>query len=485
MLILMTMFLVVVIYHARLVEVTSRLDFLWKLQAENDLDDMEETQRTNRHLLKHILPDHLVNHFLRKDRSPDELVSQWHDEVGVMFAGIPNFHEFYSETKAIDCMRLLNEIIFDFDKLLMEKRFKSVEKIKTIGATYMAASGLAADRKTEKDNFEHLCALVDYAFALRDALEEINRHSYNQFRLRVGISCGPLVGGVIGARKPVYDIWGNTVNEASRMETTGAMDRIQVTKYTKEMLSHRGYGVECRGFVPVKGKGRMETWWVVRARGEGAAPRPAPTPPHPRSLAHLVYAMLQARKRIYTHPLDANAAPKRASSIRPSRAETAPSSARPRDPLRRMRSRNQAAEPRIRPHTSSLVVRRPDVALPTVSSVSAPHTPTGAHAASPQPHAHTHPHTHQHSPDEPKDTHKMGFGARLKAASFSYRRDRSPKWVPPAECATAPISNGAAGSFRIRSVTTASFFKNRNREKQSKEQLEMQAVENGDATTRM
>ncbi|XP_023954862.2 adenylyl cyclase 78C [Bicyclus anynana] len=235
MLILMMMFLVIVVYHARLMEVTSRLDFLWKLQAETDLKEMKETQRTNRHLLKHILPDHVVNHFLSKDRCPDELYSQWRDEVAVMFAGIPNFHEFYSEQKAIDCMRLLNEIIFDFDRLLTQPKFKCIEKIKTIGATYMAASGLNPNHKIGDDDCKHVCALVDYAFALREALEDINKHSFNKFRLRVGISCGPLVGGVIGARKPVYDIWGNTVNEASRMESTGAMDRIQVTKYTKQV----------------------------------------------------------------------------------------------------------------------------------------------------------------------------------------------------------------------------------------------------------
>lgn len=71
MLILMVMFLVIVVYHARLVEVTSRLDLLWRLQAETDLEEMRDTQRTNRHLLKHILPDHVVNHFLMKDRCPD------------------------------------------------------------------------------------------------------------------------------------------------------------------------------------------------------------------------------------------------------------------------------------------------------------------------------------------------------------------------------------------------------------------------------
>ncbi|KOB67681.1 putative Adenylate cyclase type, partial [Operophtera brumata] len=213
---------------------TSRLDFLWNLQASQDLNLMKETQNTNELLLEHILPDHVVNHFLYRKLCPNELYSKWHDEVGVMFAGIPNFHEFYFEQKAIDCMRLLNEIIFDFDRLLLDKRFNSIEKIKTIGATYMAASGLNPNCKSADDDCSHLYALVDYALALRETLEDINKHSFNKFRLRVGISCGPLVSGVIGARKPVYDIWGNTVNEAARMETTGAMDRIQVTKYTKQ-----------------------------------------------------------------------------------------------------------------------------------------------------------------------------------------------------------------------------------------------------------
>ncbi|XP_028163982.1 adenylyl cyclase 78C-like [Ostrinia furnacalis] len=484
MLILMVMFLVMVVYHARLIEVTSRLDFLWKLQAETDLDEMEDTQKTNKHLLKHILPDHVVNHFLSKESAPDELYSQWRDEVGVMFAGIPNFHEFYSEQKAVDCMRLLNEIIFDFDKLLMQPRFKSIEKIKTIGATYMAASGLNPNHKNGDDDSEHLCALVDYAFAIREALEDINKHSFNKFRLRVGISCGPLVGGVIGARKPVYDIWGNTVNEASRMESTGLMDRIQVTKYTKQLLEVRGFELESRGGVEVKGKGRMHTWWVVRGR---AGRRPAAASAPPRSLAAIVYTMLQARKRIYTHPLDAAAATttstSRAGSVRA--AGSTRSAPRHRSELRRARTRHGPhtgdIELGIRPHASSMVVRRPDMAPPLVSSISAPHTPTAPHApALPA------------LPGLPAaQPPKLGLGARLKAASFSYRtrpRDKSPKIREQysKEGSVNSVANGAPGSFRFRSVTTASFFRSRNKDKRSKEQLDDEHKENGDAvTTRM
>ncbi|XP_052753771.1 adenylyl cyclase 78C [Galleria mellonella] len=501
MLILMMMFLVVVVYHARLIEVTSRLDFLWKLQAETDLDEMEDTQRTNRHLLTHILPDHVVNHFLSKDRCPDELYSQWRDEVGVMFAGIPNFHEFYSEQKAVDCMRLLNEIIFDFDKLLMQPRFKSIEKIKTIGATYMAASGLDPKHKSGDDDCEHLCALVDYAFAIRDALDDINKHSFNKFRLRVGISCGPLVGGVIGARKPVYDIWGNTVNEASRMETTGQMDRVQVTKYTKQLLDGRGYKLEARGLVEVKGKGRMETWWVREWRGARApaaagpaaapapvapAPAPAPPPAPPRSLAAIVYTMLQARKRIYTHPLDSTALPGRAGAVGPAAGPAAAPGAprrRAHTDLRRARTRHAReadVELGMRPHASSMVVRRPRALAAAAASLSAPHTPTAAHAAhgaaaTPAPVVAAPP--------------KLGIGARLKAASFSYRtrpqRDRSPKMQEqPNGGSGASLANGTPGSFRFRSVTTASFLRARKDQKKVKEQEDHK--ENGEiVTTRM
>ncbi|XP_050684588.1 adenylyl cyclase 78C-like [Leptidea sinapis] len=471
MMILMLMFLIIVVYHARLVEVTSRLDFLWNLQAETDLREMKETQRMNRYLLKHILPDHAVNHFLCKDRCPDELYSQWRDEVGVMFAGIPNFHEFYSEQKAVDCMRLLNEIIFDFDKLLMQPRFKSIEKIKTIGATYMAASGLNPDHKASDDDCEHLCALVDYAFALRESLDEINKHSFNKFRLRVGISCGPLVGGVIGARKPVYDIWGNTVNEASRMESTGAMDRIQVTKYTKQILERCGYGVEARGAVAVKGKGRMETWWVTRARIARVSANNAA--PAARSLVSLVYSMLQARRRIYTHPLDTQpgsdveGAGTNADVVR-RRATRAFSGRLPN--LRRAHTRHEHTtsngndvELAIRPHSGSMVARRPDMAPSMLGSISAPHTPTIPHVF----------------PDKMFTTAKLGIGARLKAASFSYRT--RPTRLPKPD--DKGLSNGAPGSFRFRSVTTGSFFRARNKERRK----ELNERENGDApiTTRM
>ncbi|KAG7205808.1 hypothetical protein KM043_007753 [Ampulex compressa] len=299
MLTFLLVFLVMVTYHGRLVEVTSRLDFLWKQQAERELSDMIESRHNNMQLLKNILPDHVAHHFLTQERAPEELYSQSRDKVGVMFASVPNFTEFYSEdvNKGMECIRLLNEIIADFDELLDENRFHCIEKIKTVGATYMAASGLnPCQNDNTKDDMEHLCRLVDYAVAMRLRLEDVNIHSFNNFDLRVGISCGPLVGGVIGARKPVFDIWGNTVNEASRMDSTGVMGKIQVPQDIARFLESRGYQTQKRGFIEVKGKGTMETYFVL---GKSSLQQEA-TPKHRstcRSLAAVVYGVVQARRK--------------------------------------------------------------------------------------------------------------------------------------------------------------------------------------------
>lgn len=302
MMILLIVFFLMVAYHARLVEVTSRLDFLWKQQAESELNDMQETRHNNAQLLKNILPDHVALHFLSADRNSEELYSQYREEVGVLFGTIPNFTDFYSEdiNKGVECIRLLNEIIADFDELLDEERFCKIEKIKTVSATatYMAASGLNPTEKCwKKTNVpEHLCSLVDFAILMRHKLDEINKESFNNFGLRVGICCGPLVCGVIGARKPVFDIWGDTVNLASRMDSTGLIGSIQVPKETAEILRTKGYEVKKRGIIEVKGKGLMETYFVI-GKQLNKPPTFQRQPSHYSSLAAVVYAMAQTRKK--------------------------------------------------------------------------------------------------------------------------------------------------------------------------------------------
>uniref|UniRef100_A0A8V0ZQH6 Adenylate cyclase type 6 n=1 Tax=Gallus gallus TaxID=9031 RepID=A0A8V0ZQH6_CHICK len=256
--------------HAQQVESTARLDFLWKLQATGEKEEMEELQAYNRRLLHNILPKDVAAHFLARERRNDELYYQSCECVAVMFASISNFSEFYVELEAnnegVECLRLLNEIIADFDEIISEQKYRQLEKIKTIGSTYMAASGLNA-ATYDREGRSHIAALADYAMQLMEQMKYINEHSFNNFQMKIGLNMGPVVAGVIGARKPQYDIWGNTVNVSSRMDSTGVPDRIQVTTDLYQVLAAKGYVLECRGVVKVKGKGEMTTYFLNAGPG--------------------------------------------------------------------------------------------------------------------------------------------------------------------------------------------------------------------------
>jgi len=261
--ILVVMFIGLV-YVCRSTERVSRLDFLWKLQASKELKDMRNLRHCNTQLLENILPDHVAAHFLKDGRNSEELYAKSYPCVAVLFASIPNFSSFYTEdiNNGMECIRVLNEIIFDFDQLLEEEEFVSLEKVKTISSTYLAACGLNP-RDQSLSAAHHLSVCCNFAFAMREALREVNVHCFNNFVMRIGISHGPLVGGVIGAKKPVFDIWGDTVNEASRMDSTGSLDKIQVPKRCADILAGEGFEVQFRGVIQVKGKGEMETYFVV------------------------------------------------------------------------------------------------------------------------------------------------------------------------------------------------------------------------------
>lgn len=129
----------------------------------------------------------------------------------------------------------------------------------------------------------HLALLVEFAFELKKALQSVNEQSFNHFVLKMGINHGPITAGVIGARKPHYDIWGNTVNVASRMESTGRAGCIQVTEETCNILRNFGYNFEQRGLVAVKGKGQLMTYYLTGKGGPGGggAAAPALTPQAP------------------------------------------------------------------------------------------------------------------------------------------------------------------------------------------------------------
>ncbi|KAJ6225324.1 hypothetical protein RDWZM_003869 [Blomia tropicalis] len=242
-----------ILIHGRQVEWTARLDFLWNSQANEEKSDMHELQ-----------------------------------SIGVCFASIPNFMEFYVEldgnNQGVECLRLLNEIIADFDELLDHDKYNSIDKIKTVGSCYMAAIGLIPEyRIPENDNqyaAHSMACLVDVVFEMKERLAEINDNSYNNFMLRVGLNIGPVVAGVIGARKPQYDIWGNTVNVASRMDSTGLPNYIQCTEEVHQLLKSYPYEFQCRGTVNVKGKGEMTTYFLLGKKST-AKPLKALQPSNP------------------------------------------------------------------------------------------------------------------------------------------------------------------------------------------------------------
>nr|KAF6300257.1 adenylate cyclase 8 [Myotis myotis] len=304
-LLLMAMFLLAVFYHGQQLEYTARLDFLWRVQAKEEINEMKELREHNENMLRNILPSHVARHFLEKDRDNEELYSQSYDAVGVMFASIPGFADFYSQTEmnnqGVECLRLLNEIIADFDELLGEDRFQDIEKIKTIGSTYMAVSGLSPEKQQCEDKWGHLCALADFSLALTESIQEINKHSFNNFELRIGISHGSVVAGVIGAKKPQYDIWGKTVNLASRMDSTGVSGRIQVPEETFLILKDQGFAFDYRGEIYVKGiseqEGKIKTYFLLGR----VQPNPFILPPRrlpgQYSLAAVVLGLVQSLNR--------------------------------------------------------------------------------------------------------------------------------------------------------------------------------------------
>jgi len=305
-------FVLAVALHGRQVEWMARLDFLWQLQARDEKLDMEALQGSNRRILFNLLPSHVATHFLDNQfRSNMELYSQSYTRVGVIFASITNFHEFYTEldgnNQGVECIRLLNEIIADFDELLGDERFRAIDKIKTIGSTYMAAIGLIPELRIQDEGDDGgasamtaITELAEYIFGMREKLSNLNEHSYNNFMLRVGMNVGPVVAGVIGARKPQYDIWGNTVNVASRMDSTGLPNHTQVTEDIYEILKTSPYEFQCRGKVKVKGKGDMTTYFLTGRRAastmriddlvsqnvpyQNCPPANQPTSPHTRRM---------------------------------------------------------------------------------------------------------------------------------------------------------------------------------------------------------
>ena len=201
-------------------------------------------------LLLNVLPAEVAER-LQSDRGS---IADHFDEASILFADVVDFTPLSSRLDAREVVGLLDRLFTTFDDLV--DRY-DVEKIKTIGDAYMVAAGVPRKRA------DHAQALAGLALEMRECahtcLQEPDAHD---LRLRIGISSGPVVAGVIGRRRFLYDLWGDTVNMASRMESHGAPDEIQITRSTWELVRD-DFVTEPVGLVDVKGKGEVETWRLV------------------------------------------------------------------------------------------------------------------------------------------------------------------------------------------------------------------------------
>ncbi|GFO02692.1 adenylate cyclase [Plakobranchus ocellatus] len=181
-------------YIDRQMEFANRVGHLFKLQFQGETEQVKMMAAINKIVLENIIPSHVVAYYLRSSRKHEDLYHESCSHVTVMFASIPNFKDFYQQTKAngegMECIRVLNEIISDFDLLLI-KKFPDVEKIKTIGSTYMAATGLhnkALRTSEDGESWEkNVVTMIEFCNAMISTLEgDFNRHSFNNFSLRIG-----------------------------------------------------------------------------------------------------------------------------------------------------------------------------------------------------------------------------------------------------------------------------------------------------------
>jgi adenylate cyclase len=215
----------------------------------------ETAQARVESLLLNVLPADIAQ---RLQSDPNSIADHF-DEASILFADVVDFTPLSSRLDAREVVGLLDRLFTSFDELV--DRY-DVEKIKTIGDCYMVAAGVPRQRP------DHANALAGLALEMRECAKNcLPEGAERDLRLRIGISSGPVVAGVIGRRRFLYDLWGDTVNMASRMESHGTPDAIQITRSTWELLRD-DFVAEPLGLVDVKGKGEVETWRLVGPRDD-------------------------------------------------------------------------------------------------------------------------------------------------------------------------------------------------------------------------
>lgn len=212
------------------------------LRAERKLD---RAHQRSEELLLNILPLPIAERL-----KVGESVVDRFEEVTVLFADISSFTKLATEMVPVEIVQMLNEIFSAFDSIADSY---GLEKIKTIGDAYMVAGGIPEEQPN------HVEAVANMAMDMRDWLTNFRDTQGLDIGLRVGIHSGPVVAGVIGSRKFIYDLWGDTVNLASRMESHGIIDQIQVSQVVADKLESR-FKLEARGEIAVKGKGNMPVY---------------------------------------------------------------------------------------------------------------------------------------------------------------------------------------------------------------------------------
>lgn len=216
----------------------------------NKAEDALETENQRaENLLHNILPEPIAD---RLKLNESKTIADGHSSVTVLFLDLVNFTPLASEKKPEEVVYLLNKLFFMFDDLTTHYK---LEKIKTIGDAYMAAAGLLEQREDDAEQ------VVLFAQAVLEKIEEFNRQEDTNLSVRIGINTGAVVAGVIGKKKFVYDIWGNAVNIASRMESCGISGRIQISESTYVLVKER-FEVEKRSAFDIKGVGTVSTYFV-------------------------------------------------------------------------------------------------------------------------------------------------------------------------------------------------------------------------------
>jgi class 3 adenylate cyclase len=218
---------------------------------------LEILHRENERLLLNILPEPIAQRL----RDGERLIADRFDDVTLLFADIVEFTRISSQMAADELVMVLDAVFTVFDQLV--ERY-ALEKVKTIGDAYMVVGGMP-ERSTD-----HTERLAEMALDLAQGVARIEAAARLGIRFRIGMHCGPVVAGVVGRKKFIYDVWGDTVNVASRMESLGVPGRIQVTGAVEERLRDR-FELEARGIVEVKGKGPMPTWFLSGRRDRAAS----------------------------------------------------------------------------------------------------------------------------------------------------------------------------------------------------------------------